>query len=65
VNDTVATDENAVAKDDAIVAIAFGIENAVIVEDGVAADFDFVWMAEGDTATKNDTFADFAEEERV
>ena len=63
--DRVAADEHAVADPDAAVGFALRVEQAVVVDDDVAADVNLVRMAEHDVLAEDDVPSAGPEEQRV
>ena len=49
---------------DPCVALALGVEDGAVVDDGVVADFDLVRMAEDDVPTEDHSLADTAQDKR-
>ena len=63
--DRVAADEHAVADPDAAVRVALRVEQAVVVDDDVAADVDLVRVAQHDVLAEDDVAAARSEQHRI
>jgi hypothetical protein len=61
----VATDEDAVADGDPLVARSLGVEQAVVVDDDVVTDADFPWMTQHHVLAEDDAAAAGAEQRRI
>src|SRR5580765_1455885 len=63
--DRVAADEDAVADADATVGVALGVDQAVVVDDDIAADVNLVGMAQHHVLTEHDVAAARAQQHRI